>query len=463
MSERPDLQFPDGFRWGAATASYQIEGGVRAGGRGPSVWDEFSHTPGKVANGHTGDVACDHYHRVADDVAMMADLGLQSYRFSISWSRVIPEGRGKPNADGIAWYSRLVDLLVEHDIVPCPTLFHWDLPLGLEEIGGFRNRDTASWFADYAALMVGALGDRVTMWSTFNEPWCYAYLGHAAGYHAPGLTDDHAAVTVAHHEQLAHGLAIEAMRAERSGLELGIVINPSNIRSEGSPSASTDGMRRIDAIHNRWWFDSILTGEYPSDILDDFGPLADAIRPGDTDQIAQPIDWIGINYYYDILVRGMSPDDDPTDRMAAYPTVTGITQSPTRPDHTDMGWGITPEGFTELLVRLKNDYPNLPPLYITENGCAYDDPVVNGRCADPRRIDYLDQHLRALKDAIDQGVDVRGYFQWSLLDNFEWALGYDKRFGLVHVDFDTLERTPRDSAHWYRDVIKANGLPAREG
>ncbi len=460
MADRPELSFPDRFLWGAAAASYQIEGAAHEGGRGPSVWDDFSHTPGKVARGHTGDVACDHYHRVESDVAMMADLGLQSYRFSISWSRVMPDGRGTPNEQGIAWYSHLVELLLAADIVPCPTLFHWDLPSALEARGGFRNRDTASWFADYAALMADRLGDRVTMWSTFNEPWCHAFLGHAAGVHAPGMHDDRAAVTVAHHELLAHGLGVEAMRASRNDLEIGIVINPSPVRSEGSPAAPNDAIRRIDGIHNRWWFDPVLTGAYPADILDDLGPLADAIRPGDTEQIAQPIDWIGINYYFDLLVRGAS-EDDPVIR--SYPTVTNITESPTRPIHTDMGWPITPAGFTEQLVRLRDDYANLPPLYITENGCAYDDPVIDGRCSDPRRIDYLDQHLRALAQAIDAGVDVRGYFLWSLMDNFEWAFGYDKRFGIVHIDFDTMARTPRESAAWYREVMRINGLPAAEG
>jgi beta-glucosidase len=458
VTERPAREFPSGFVWGAATASYQIEGAVREGGRGKTVWDTFSHTEGKVAGSDTGDVACDHYHRVESDVKLMADLGLQSYRFSIAWSRVIPDGRGRVNGEGLAWYHRLVELLLENGIKPCATLFHWDLPQGLEDVGGFRNRDTVSWFGDYAALMARELGDRVTMWSTFNEPWCYAYLGHVAGYHAPGLTDPKAGVTVAHHEQLAHGLALQAMRSERDGLELGVVINPSNVRSEGSPPAGRDDMRKIDAIHNRWWFDSLLGGAYPEDILEDFGPLADAIQPGDLEQIAQPLDWIGINYYFDILVRGLRPDDTGGDRMRSYPTVERTAEADRRPVHTDMGWPITPEGFTELLVRLHTDYPNMPPIYITENGCAYDDPVVEGRCADPRRIEYLDLHLRAIKDAIDEGVDVRGYYQWSLMDNFEWALGYAKRFGLIHVDFETLERTPRDSAHWYRQVINRNGL-----
>jgi len=461
MTERPALHFPDGFLWGAATASYQIEGAADEGGRGKSVWDTFSHIEGKVANGHTGDVACDHYHRLDDDVALMASLGLQTYRFSISWSRVIPDGRGAINPEGIAFYSRLIDSLLENDIVPCPTLFHWDLPQELENIGGFRNRDTVSWFGDYAALMAREFGDRVSMWSTFNEPWCYAYLGHAEGVHAPGLTDPSAAVAVAHHELLAHGLALKSMRAERPELQLGIVINSSNIRSEGSPPAPTGQVQLIDAIHNRWWFDATLRGEYPADLIDSYGPLAQVVQPGDLAVISQPLDWIGINYYFDILVRGVA-ENEVAKPMLAYPTVAGVTESPERSQHTDMGWPITPEGFTELLVRLRTDYPNLPPVYITENGCAYDDPVVDGRCADPRRIDYLDQHLRALAAAMEQGVDVRGYYQWSLLDNFEWALGYDKRFGIVHVDFDTLERTPRDSALWLSDVIARNGLAATD-
>jgi beta-glucosidase len=461
MSERPPVTFPDGFLWGAATAAYQIEGAARQGGRGQSVWDSFSHTEGKVAKGHTGDVACGHYDRVVDDVALMADLGLQTYRFSISWSRVMPEGRGKVNAEGIAFYHRLVEQLLDRGITPCPTLFHWDLPQGLEDIGGFRNRDTVSWFGDYAELMAREYGDKVTMWSTFNEPWCYAYLGHAAGVHAPGLTDPKAAVTVAHHELLAHGLALQAMRAQRDGLSLGIVINPSNVRSEGLPPAPEDQMSIVDAIHNRWWFDGTLKGEYPTDLMQRYGHLAEAVQPGDLELVSQPLDWIGINYYFDILVRGIGANES-APGMAAYPTVTGTTEADVRDVHTDMGWPITPDGFTSLLVRLKDEYPNLPPVYITENGCAYDDPVIEGACHDPRRIEYLDLHLRALRDAIDEGVDVRGYYQWSLMDNFEWSLGYDKRFGLVHIDFDTLERTPRDSAHWYREVILRNGLAAVE-
>ena len=460
MSERPARAFPADFVWGAATAAYQIEGAVHEDGRGRSVWDDFSHTEGKVAKGHTGDIACDHYHRVASDVKLMSELGLQTYRFSIAWPRVVPDGRTRPNRPGLDWYQRLVDLLLEHDITPCPTLFHWDLPSDLEDLGGFRNRDTVSWFSDYAALMAQEFGDRVTMWSTFNEPWCYAYLGHAAGVHAPGLRDPRAAVTVAHHQLLAHGLAVQAMRAERNGLAVGIVINPSNVVAEGRPVADETEMQMIDGIHNRWWFDAILEGRYPADVVERYGPLAEAIQPGDEQIIAQPLDWLGINYYFDILVRQA---DDRTAEWPQYPTVTGTTESPTRPAHTDMGWPITPEGFTELLIRLDREYADLPPLYITENGAAYDDPVVDGRCHDARRIDYLDLHLRSILDAIDAGVDVRGYYQWSLLDNFEWALGYDKRFGIVHVDFDTLERTPRDSAYWYRDVIREHALPTFRG
>jgi beta-glucosidase len=461
MTERPAIEFPAGFRWGAATASYQIEGAVTEGGRGRSVWDTFSHTEGKIAGGDTGDVACDHFHRFPDDVALMAEMGLQTYRLSIAWPRVQPDGRGPANPDGLAFYDRLIEELLAHDITPNVTLFHWDLPQALEDIGGFRNRDTVSWFGDYAELMARHFGDRVTMWGTFNEPWCYAYLGHAAGVHAPGLKDGRAAVAVAHHELLAHGLALQAMRAERNGLELGIVINPSNILSEGLPAAPADQLRRIDAIHNRFWFDGLLRGAYPDDLLEAYGPWADVVQSNDLQLISQPLDWLGVNYYFDILVRGLAAGEQPQG-VAAYPTVDSVTESAVRSEHTDMGWPLTPEGFTELLVRLRDDYPNLPPLYITENGAAYDDPVIEGGVRDERRIDFLDRYLRGLHDAMTAGVDVRGYYQWSLLDNFEWALGYAKRFGLIHVDFDTLERTPRDSAHWYRDAIARNGLAAVE-
>lgn len=459
MSERPARAFPDDFAWGAATSAYQIEGAVREDGRGRSIWDEFSHTRGKVANGDTGDIACDHYHRVAADVDLMADLGLQTYRFSISWPRVIPDGRTRANQSGLAWYHRLIDLLLEHDITPCPTLFHWDLPSDLEAIGGFRHRDIINWFADYAALMAQEFGDRVTMWSTLNEPWCFAYLGHASGVHAPGLNDAKAAVTVAHHQLLAHGLALQAMRAERNVLALGLVINPTNIVGDGI-GVEHDQLHLIDGIHNRWWLDATLSGTYPPEVIDRFDHLAEAVRPGDLDVISQPLDWMGINYYSDVSVR-QAPDRN-KEAMSEYPTVIGIERSPAPAHHTDMGWPITPEGLTELLARLHRDYPDLPPLYITENGAAYDDPLENGRCHDARRIDYLDLHLRAVLDAIDEGVDVRGFYQWSLFDNFEWALGYDPRFGLVHVDFDTLARTPRDSAHWYADVIRAHALPATQ-
>jgi beta-glucosidase len=462
MPSLPEVPFPSEFLWGAATSSYQIEGAAHRGGRGPSIWDDFCDVPGQIAGGETGEIACGHYDRIDEDVKTMVDLGLRSYRFSISWSRVMPQGRGRTNPEGLAFYHRLVDRLVENNIVPCATLFHWDLPSGLEEIGGFRNRDTASWFSDYAALMVAELGDRVTMWATLNEPWCHAYLGHAAGVHAPGLTDDRAAVSVAHHQMLAHGLGVQAMRAERNGLELGLVLNPTNVVATGTPPPPEDSIRRIDAIHNRWWFDSAIKGVYPADIIDDLGFLAESIRSGDNDEICQKLDWIGVNYYSDLIVRHDTVDPDgASDALRTYPTVTDVAA--VKPDaiRTDMGWPVTPDGLTEILLRLRDEYPDLPPIYITENGCAYDDPVRNGRCVDTRRIDYLDHHLRALAEAIHDGVDIRGYFQWSLMDNFEWAHGFDMRFGLVHVDYATLARTPRDSAYWYRDVIKANALPER--
>jgi beta-glucosidase len=460
MPSVPEIQFPSDFLWGATSSSYQIEGAAHRGGRGPSNWDDFSDVRGNIAGDANAEIACGHYDRLDEDVKMMADLGLQAYRFSISWSRVMPEGRRRTNPDGLAFYSRLVDRLIENDIVPCATLFHWDLPSGLEEIGGFRNRDTASWFSDYAAIMVAELGDRVTMWATLNEPWSHAYLGHATGAHAPGLTDDRAAVSVAHHQMLAHGLGVQAMRAERNDLKLGLVLNPANVVSTDTPPLAEDSIRRIDGIHNRWWFDSALLGSYPADIVDDYGHLAESIRPGDDEEIHQHLDWIGINYFSDLVVGAASLDrDGASDALRAYPTVTDVAAIEPNGPRTDMDWPVTPDGLTEILVRLRDEYPDLPPIYITGNGCAYDDPVRNGRCVDTRRIDYLKHHLRALADAIDEGVDVRGYFQRSLMDGFEWANGFEKRFGLVHVDYPTLARTPRDSAFWFREVIKANAVP----
>lgn len=473
MSDPTRATFPTDFLWGAGTASYQVEGGFNIDRRGPSIWDKFAHT--RAAHGHSGDVASDQYHRLEQDVELMSGIGLRSYRFSISWSRVMPDGRGSINTHGLAFYERLVELLLQHDIIPCATLFHWDLPLELEYKDGFRNRDTVGWFTDFAALMADRLGDRVSMWSTVANPWSFAYLGHAAGTHAPGITDDAAALAVAHHQLLAHGMATQAMRAERNGLDLGIVLDPTNIRRSAQPrnrpASLEDALRHMDGLRNRWWFDALLTGHYPDDITAAFGRSLDIIRPGDGREIAQPLDWVGLDYFGDSIVTATPPrttgrsertESEPDrvandHRMPEYPLAVGVMPSPSA-----TGGGVahpmTPDGLTELLVRLHTDYPNLPPIYITANGCAGSPPIVNGTADDRQRREYLDAHLMAVHEAIVAGVDVRGYFVWSLLDGFDWDAGYGRRFGLIDVDSKTLERTPRMSARWYSDVITANGL-----
>ena len=460
LTVRSSVSFPPDFMWGAATSSYQIEGD--RSGRGDNIWDVFCRQPGAVLHGDHGDVACDHLRLMADDVKLMADLGLASYRFSFSWPRVLPTGDGMPSQAGLDQYRALVDLLLQHNIEPVPTLFHWDLPVALEERGGFRNREVAWWFADYAALMVGEFGDRIQRWATFNEPWCFAFLGHASGDHAPGWRDPGAAIAVAHHELLAHGIAVQAMRAAKPDLSIGIVLNPAPVHADELLGA--DSERRIDGTLNRWFLDPVITGRYPVDVLDDLGSLAACVHDGDEALIGQPIDWLGVNYYNDHFYT--------TGGSGPTPHITAINARPLVVDRpvTDLGWPITPHGFESLLVRLLNDYGSaLPPLYITENGAAYGDgPVdaVPGSAADAsaviddvRRVSYFDAHLRAVASAIDQGVDIRGYFAWSLLDNFEWAYGYEQRFGLVHVDYETQVRTPKASALWFAQVCASGVLP----
>jgi beta-glucosidase len=457
MPERPDLRFPKGFLWGAATSSYQIEGAVHQDGRGPSIWDTQCHQTDLVRDGHTGDVAADHYNRWADDVDLMAELGLTAYRFSVAWPRIQPSGVGPVNQPGLDFYSRLVDRLLAKGITPMLTLYHWDLPQALQDAGGWPTRETAERFAEYAVIVFEALRDRVGLWATHNEPWCVSLLGYADPSHAPGHSDPAEATRAIHHLNLSHGLAVQAMREIDPGPQHGIVLNLAPIHGVGpDPDGSlADAVRRYDGLLNRVWTEPILRGRYPDDVREDleaFGGLP--VETGDLETIRQPLDWLGVNYYKDDSIEYR-----PGATIRHTPGLVdagGVEHA----DHTDMGWPITPDGLRALLVGLKATYPELPPVYITENGCAYDDPVVDGVCHDPRRIAYLDAHLRAVHAAIEQGVDVRGYMQWSLMDNFEWSHGYHKRFGLVHTDFDTLERTPRDSAYWYRDVIAHNGLDA---
>lgn len=467
-----DPVFPEGFLWGAATAAYQIEGAAREGGRGPSIWDTFARVPGAVADAHNGDVACDHYHRSAEDVALMQRLNLQAYRFSTSWSRCMPDG-ATPNAEGIAFYSRLVDQLLEAGIKPWLTLYHWDLPQALEDQGGWTNRETAYRFAEYAAVMHEALGDRVQVWTTLNEPWCAAFLGYAAGVHAPGRQEPTAALAAAHHLLLGHGLAIRELRGRDAEATLGITLNltvpdPLNPESE----ADRDAARRIDGQFNRIFLDPVLRGAYPEDVLADVEHLGmtEHIKEGDLEVIGTPIDVLGVNYYHGEAVT-MTPSDEalpqeghaPLERPVSSPYVAahGVRSVPRGLPVTAMDWEVQPEGLRRLLNRLQEEYtgPAGIPLYVTENGAAYDDvPDASGFVDDQDRLAFFDVHLRAMKDAIDDGVDLRGYLAWSLLDNFEWAWGYHQRFGLVRVDYDTQERIPKASALWYAEVARSNAV-----
>jgi beta-glucosidase len=449
-------RFPSDFVWGAATAAYQIEGGADADGRGPSIWDTFSRRPGAVAGGDTGDVACDHHRRYRADVALMARLGLPAYRFSVAWPRIQPTGGGPVNQPGLDFYDRLVDELCRHGITPLVTLYHWDLPQALEDAGGWTSRDTAERFAHYAGIVYERLGDRVSTWTTLNEPWCAAFLGYAAGVHAPGRRDPGAAFTAAHHLLLGHGLATQALRTA-GARQVSLVLNTSPVSGLG-PDAEV-AVRLVDGLQNRLFLDPVLRGRYPADVLAVASRFTDLrfLRPGDERTIAQPLDLLGVNYYEPILV---APGDQPANPAnPAYPGTEGIRF--VRPDgpQTAMGWAIRPEGLTTILRRIARDYPGVP-LVVTENGAAFDDVARAGRVADPARISYLDGHIRAAHQALRNGVDLRGYLVWSLLDNFEWAFGYAKRFGMVYVDYTSQQRTPKDSALWFREVIRRGGPPA---
>ncbi|HET8988913.1 MAG TPA: GH1 family beta-glucosidase [Humibacillus sp.] len=459
-------RFPRDFRWGAATAAYQIEGGVHEGGRGPSIWDTFSHTPGRTAGGETGDVAVDHFHRWRDDIGLMADLGLQSYRFSIAWPRIQPSGRGPVNQEGLDFYSGLVDGLLENGIRPVPTLYHWDLPQPLEDAGGWPERDTAFRFADYAGLVAEQLGDRIPLWLTLNEPWCSAYLGYAAGVHAPGRTEPAAAMAAVHHLNLARGLGAKAIRAAAGDdAGIGAALNFHVPRpADPSDPRDLDAVRTVDALANRAFLQPMMEGNYPDDLISDVASVTDFgfVRDGDLDALTTPLTTLGVNYYASCVVRhydGSAPRataDGHGDGASPWIGADHVEFPPTAPPHTAMGWNIDPAGFTELLVGLSRRYPDLP-LLITENGAAFHDRVdPDGRVRDTERTDYLRHHLGAVADALDAGADVRGYLVWSLLDNFEWAWGYDRRFGIVRVDYDTQQRTVKDSGRFFASVIAAH-------
>ncbi|HSN06300.1 MAG TPA: GH1 family beta-glucosidase [Candidatus Angelobacter sp.] len=456
----PGRPFPDGFVWGAATAAFQIEGATGEGGRGPSIWDTLCARPGAILDGSDGSVACDHYHRWESDLDLLVSLGLTAYRFSIAWPRVMATGRGTINETGLAFYDRLVDGMLERGITPYATLYHWDLPQALEDDGGWRNRDTAYRFADYAAITQFRLGDRVRHWATLNEPWCSAFLGHASGEHAPGRTDPAEALTAAHHLLLGHGLAAQALHGGRRPAQVGIVLNLYDVTPGSDAPADLDAARRVDGLQNRWFLDPVLRGSYPDDVVADLAAYTDLsfVQDGDLATIATRLDWLGVNYYSSFQVRGLDAAVTSGDRPTPWVGTEDVEVVDRGLRRTRMGWDIVPEGLTATLVRLDREY-DVPPILITENGSAWEDEVVDGEVHDPERIEYLDEHLAAILTAIADGVDVRGYFAWSLLDNFEWAWGYSRRFGIVYVDFGTQERTVKDSGRHYASIAAANALP----
>jgi beta-glucosidase len=453
------VTFPAGFSWGAATAAFQIEGATHEDGRTDSVWDTFARTPGKVLGGDTGDPACDHYHRMPQDVALLAELGLDTYRFSTSWARVRPDG-GPPNPKGLDFYSRLVDELLAKGIKPWLTLYHWDLPQALEDQGGWTSRDTAYRFADYAQTVHDALGDRVPTWTTLNEPYCAALLGYAGGQHAPGRTEPRAAVAAVHHLLLAHGLGVQVLRDAGVGGDtgsVGITLNLLPVSpADHASAADVDVARRVDGLQNRIWLDPVLRGRYPDDVLEDLAPygLSELVQDGDLDTIGAPIDVLGVNYYFTWTMRAAEQPRLPSEWVGAETA----TDTPEGLPVTAMGWEVEPSGLRDMLLRLHDEYPGTP-LVVTENGAAFDDEVApDGAVHDDDRRSYLEGHLRAAHEAIEAGVDLRGYLAWSLLDNFEWAFGYSKRFGIVRVDYETQQRTVKDSARWYAEVARRNGF-----
>jgi beta-glucosidase len=440
------LVFPKGFIWGTATASYQIEGAWAVDGKGESIWDRFSHTPGKVDNGDTGDVACDHYHRWREDVALMKELDLKAYRFSVAWPRVLPEGRGRINQAGIDFYSQLVDRLLEVGIEPAVTLYHWDLPQALQDEGGWPARTSVDAFVEYALAVSRALGDRVKYWITLNEPWVSAFIGYQMGIHAPGHTDLGEAIAASHHLLLAHGKAVPVIRANCPDAKVGITLN-FTLQEPASPSVSDrEAAAWMDGYIHRWFLDPLVGRGYPQDMVSHYGRAMDFVQPGDLEFISTPVDFLGVNYYSRNIARaGNLNETENTPRT--------VFQGD---EITEMNWEVYPEGIYTLLKRLHLDYA-FPAILITENGAAFQDEVSpDGQVDDPARLSYIRRHLEMIYRAIQDGIPVKGYFVWSFLDNFEWNFGYSKRFGIVYVDFQTQQRIPKSSAKWYREVIREN-------
>lgn len=447
------ITFPENFIWGAATASYQIEGAWNEDGKSESIWDRFSHTPGNVKNNDTGDVACDHYHRWPEDVALMQSLNLQAYRFSIAWPRILPDGVGRINQKGLDFYSRLVDGLLAAGITPFVTLYHWDLPQILQDQGGWPDRFIVEAFVEYADVVSRHLGDRVKNWMTHNEPWVAAFVGYQFGHHAPGLEEPTAALWAAHHLLLSHGRAVPIIRANSPGAEVGMVLNPTQVYPASSSQADYQAARHTDGWLNRWFLDPLYGRHYPADMVAAFSPHLpnglEFVQAGDLETIAVQTDFLGVNYY----ARAVSRDDDATDNL---PRVI----DPSANKQTDIGWEEYADGLFDLLSRLHTDY-RVPKLYIAENGASYHTrPDGNGRVPDAPRLNYLRDHFCAAHRAIQNGAPLAGYFVWSFLDNFEWAHGYSQRFGIIWVDYETQQRTAKDSALWYKEVIARNGLAA---
>jgi beta-glucosidase len=447
-------QFPDNFQWGVATSSYQIEGAWDKDGKGESIWDRFSHTPGQIKDASNGDVACDHYHLWPEDIALMKSLNIKVYRFSIAWPRILPEGRGRVNQAGLDFYGRLVDGLLEAGITPFVTLYHWELPQALQDKGGWPVRETAEAFVEYADIVSRVLGDRVTNWITHNEPWCTCFLGYMVGIHAPGIQDWNSAIKASHHVLLSHGLAVPVIRQNVPDAEVGITLNFEEFVPASASAADYHAARIRQGNYNRWFLDPVYGRHYPADLVAEYeanGYLPngmDFVKEGDMEVIAAKTDFLGVNYYTRSVVR---------DENAAGNLPQTEFKAPD-PELTEMGWEVYPDGLYRLLNQFHFSY-RVPKIYITENGCSYlDRPDENGRINDQRRITYLRDHLDAIARAISNGVPVSGYMQWSLLDNFEWAYGYLQRFGIVYVDYETQQRYPKDSAFWYRDVIARNGL-----
>jgi beta-glucosidase len=452
--------FPPHFLWGTATASYQIEGAATEDGRTPSIWDTFSKTPGKVSNGDTGDVAADHYHRMPEDVALMARLGTMAYRFSVAWPRILPSGRGQVNEKGLDFYDRLVDTLLAQNIRPFVTLYHWDLPQALQDQGGWLSRDTANAFADYAEIVAQRLGNRVTGWITLNEPWCSAYLGYAAGIHAPGMRDRQAAIQVAHHLLLAHGLAVPRVRASmKPDAQVGITLNFSPIYPVDERVETQNAVQVVDAFANRWFLDPLYGRGYPKELFDSNGLTPPTMQDGDMQVITTPTDFLGVNNYSRFVIRARQQGQE---RQAGHGLGALFDNEPFElvssvegASYTEMGWEVYPNALHDILLRLHRDYA-VPALYVTENGAAFAD-VENGSesIADPQRISFLRDYIGGLTDLFPQGVPLKGYFVWSLIDNFEWAEGYSKRFGIVYVDYPTGRRILKESALWYANLIAA--------